>query len=123
MKNLENALQRLNEALAETDDNPLIIDGTIQRFEFTIELFWKTLKRLLDLNNIQALTPKETLKQAYKIGWLKDEEKWLQMYKDRNQTSHVYNEDKAKEIYEHIKKNINELNETYELLKKEQGQI
>ena len=27
--------------------NPLALDGTIPRFEFTIELFWKAMKRRL----------------------------------------------------------------------------
>jgi len=36
---LGRALERLREALSEPATNPLAIDGTIQRFEFTIELF------------------------------------------------------------------------------------
>ena len=43
-ENLERALARLKEALNVTTCNSLCIDGTIQRFEFVIELFWKTLK-------------------------------------------------------------------------------
>jgi len=37
------------------------IDGTIQRFEFVIELYWKTLKRLLALEGINTYTPRESL--------------------------------------------------------------
>ncbi len=48
VENLGRALERLDEALAVPLDNPLAIDGTIQRFEFALELFWKTLKRLLE---------------------------------------------------------------------------
>lgn len=36
--NLKRALNRLEEALQEDLENSLIVDGTIQRFEFTIEL-------------------------------------------------------------------------------------
>lgn len=61
--NLENALSRLREALQEPHHNALIIDGTIQRFEFVLELYWKTLKRLLANEGIEANTPKETLKK------------------------------------------------------------
>lgn len=45
--NLRNALKRLEEALQAGQENSLIIDAPIQRFEFTIELYWKLLKRLL----------------------------------------------------------------------------
>ncbi|AJD92335.1 hypothetical protein JMA_30180 [Jeotgalibacillus malaysiensis] len=96
--NLSLALSRLEEALAEDSSNSLIVDGTIQRFEFTIELYWKTLKRCLQSEGIEAKTPRETLKEAYKAEWLNDEQAWLQMLKDRNETSHTYNEELAREI-------------------------
>ncbi|MBP1968350.1 hypothetical protein J2Z83_000442 [Virgibacillus natechei] len=44
LANLEKALGRLEEALNEDDNNSLYIDGTIQRFEFTYELFWQLRK-------------------------------------------------------------------------------
>lgn len=100
-ENLFKALDRLGEALA-IEPNPIIIDGTIQRFEFTIELFWKTLKRVLQSEGINASSPRDTLKQAFRIGWLDDETIWLSMLDDRNQTSHVYNEQMAERIYQHI---------------------
>ena len=118
MENLEKALNRLGEALDEANDNALMIDGTIQRFEFTVELFWKTLKRSLAAEGIEANSPKETLKQAYAAKWLNDETIWLQMLKDRNETSHVYDEDKAREIYSHIKAYYKLLQTTYQFLVK-----
>jgi nucleotidyltransferase substrate binding protein (TIGR01987 family) len=102
MLNLENALSRLKEALEVPKHNTLVIDATIQRFEFVIELYWKTLKRLLAAQGIEATTPKEVLKKAYAAEWLKDGTAWLQMLNDRNETSYIYNEKKAKEIYQHI---------------------
>ena len=39
LENLEKAIGRLEEALNEDDENSLYIDGTIQRFEFTIDLY------------------------------------------------------------------------------------
>lgn len=114
MQNLGNALNRLDEALQEPINNSLIIDGTIQRFEFTLEMFWKTLKRLLEHEGTIAQTPRDTLQKAYAAGWLQDEASWLQMLSDRNKTSHVYDETQAKVIYEHIKKNYPELSRTYQ---------
>ena len=64
MTNLENALSRLGEALQIENPDQLYVDGTIQRFEFTLELYWKTLKRLLATEGIETDTPKTTLKEA-----------------------------------------------------------
>ncbi len=116
--NLSLALSRLEEALAEDSSNPLIVDGTIQRFEFTIELYWKTLKRCLQSEGIEARTPRETLKEAYKAEWLNDEQAWLQMLKDRNETSHTYNEELAREILSHIHAYFPEMKTVFKFLKK-----
>lgn len=116
--NLEKALKRLEEALQEKEINSLYIDGTIQRFEFSIELYWKTLKRLLAEEGIETKTPREALKQAYAIDWIQDEAVWLQMLRDRNETSHVYDEEKAKRIYGNIIRHFPVMNSTFEKLRK-----
>lgn len=117
-ENLNRALNRLEEALHEDLENGLIVDGTIQRFEFTIEIYWKSLKRLLAAEGIDARTPRETLKEAYQVGWLQNEQAWLQMLKDRNSTSHIYDEEMARKIVQNIKRYFPEMKETYEKLSK-----
>lgn len=118
LQNLEKAVGRLKEALSEPDDSSLIIDGTIQRFEFVLELFWKTMKRVMEFEGITSVSsPRDVLKKAYELNWLEDEAPWLQMLRDRNLTSHIYDEAQAKEIYEHIKKNIVYLEKTFIFLK------
>lgn len=121
VNNLERALTRLEEALAEDLSNSLLVDGTIQRFEFTIELYWKTLKRILTSEGIETKTPKETLKEAYQVGWLNDETAWLQMLKDRNETSHTYDEEAALRIVRNIKEYFPEMKTTLEILRKKVG--
>ncbi|WP_245804695.1 HI0074 family nucleotidyltransferase substrate-binding subunit [Halobacillus hunanensis] len=118
MANLEQAITRLEEALSEDQSNSLIVDGTIQRFEFTIELYWKTLRRLLLSEGIETKTPKETLKPSYKAGWLQDEQAWLQMLKDRNETSHIYNEETANQILGNINSYFPEMLSTFKVLRK-----
>jgi nucleotidyltransferase substrate binding protein (TIGR01987 family) len=113
LNNLERALARLKEALCEPASNSLVIDGTIQRFEFVIELFWKAFKRILDREGIQVSTPRESIKQAYQVGWIEDEDAWLEMLRDRNETSHVYDEATAQRIYESIKRNFVALERVY----------
>lgn len=61
------AWQRLDEVLQEDIAlHPSSIDATIQRFEFSIELFWKALKKKLLYDYcIDAQSPKTVLQQAY----------------------------------------------------------
>jgi nucleotidyltransferase substrate binding protein (TIGR01987 family) len=103
LSKLEAALKRLGEALAADSSNALFVDGTIQRFEFVFELTWKTLKRALEVEGFKCETPRETLKTAFKSGWISDEKLWLQMLDDRSLTSHTYDEPTAMEIYQNIK--------------------
>ena len=96
---LGRALDRLAEALARPIDDPLAVDASIQRFEFTFELFWKLLRRRLARQGIDVASPRAALRQAYRLGWLDDEARWLGMLDDRNLTSHTYREALAREIY------------------------
>ena len=102
LANLQRALARLQEALAISSDAPLAIDGTIQRYEFAIELTWKSIKRVLMDEGIETATPREAIKAAFKARWIDDEMLWLAMLKDRNATSHIYDEETARKIYGRI---------------------
>ena len=71
------------------------------------------MKRFLAVEGIEATTPRDTLKHAYRIGWLNDEAAWLRMLKDRKETSHVYNEEMARRIYDSIIVNFPEMQAVY----------
>jgi hypothetical protein len=60
------------------------VDGTIQRFEFTFELFWKALRRFLQREGIDTGSPRSTLRHTYRRGLLDHEQLWLDMLDDRN---------------------------------------
>jgi len=98
---LNQSVARLGEAIAETESD-LKIDTTIQRFEFTFELSWKTLKRILLYEGEICKTPRECLKTAFRLGFFQDEESWLSMLDDRNAIAHIYDEIAAKEIFSRI---------------------
>ncbi len=100
----KNALTRLREVLDADPEQDFIYDAAIQRFEFTYELAWKLLKGFLSYSGItEAMTPREVFKEAFSVGVIHEGQKWIEMLKDRNLTSHVYDEEKAKEIYGHVK--------------------
>jgi len=100
---LARALDRLDEVLALPGEGPMI-DATIQRFEFSFELFWKTLKRgLEEAGRSVSATPTDVLSAAWQADWLdEDEDTWIGMLKDRNRTSHIYDEAGALEIYTRV---------------------
>jgi len=95
------ALDRLSEALGREEDD-LKIDASIQRFEFTFELAWKTMKRALFVEGIVCKTPRECLRESFRLGFINDEEKWLNMLDDRNAMSHIYYEKEARTIYDRL---------------------
>ena len=74
-------------------------DASIQRFEFTIELAWKTMRRILKYKSILINNPRDTVREAAKEGLIHDPKKWFLYLENRNLTSHVYNEDVAEKIY------------------------
>jgi nucleotidyltransferase substrate binding protein (TIGR01987 family) len=102
LEKFESAIKRLDEGVKEAKNN-LGRDGVIQRFEFTFELLWKTLRLFLLDEGIITKSPKESLKEGFKFGLIMDEEVFLDMLEDRNQTSHIYSEEVSKEIFERIK--------------------
>ena len=102
---LTDAVNRLREALDDYKKYPLdsVRDGTIQRFEFCTELAWKTMREyLLDQGFSDINSPKAVIKQAFAFGMIQDQQAWIDLQNDRNLTSHVYDEETAKVIFERI---------------------
>lgn len=97
-----NALKALEEAVSQATTD-LEVDGAIQRFEFTYELFWKLLRAHLQQQGLVVNTPKECFREAYRLRILPDEETALKMVDDRNLTTHLYDKPKSREVFERIK--------------------
>jgi nucleotidyltransferase substrate binding protein (TIGR01987 family) len=115
---VEKALKALKIALDKPmEEDRTNVDATIQRFEFSIELFWKLLKRMLTAKGVQVQYPRDVLRQAYAGSLIDNESLWLAMLQDRNLSSHTYNEDLALEIYARIKTYYPVLKKSVELLK------
>jgi len=115
---LENALERLGEALSvSVDENDIALDATIQRFEFSYEQTWRLLQQFARHAGFGPKSPRESFRIAYKQGWIDDEKLWLNMLNDRNLTSHTYNKALALEIYERIQTYYPEMRRVCRLLK------
>ena len=99
LTNLQKALNRFKEALQEPE-SAIVMDATIQRFEFSYELMWKTLKNFLeDIHGIRVVSPRQVFKEAYRLSLIEQEDLFLEMIHSRNLLSHTYNEELANDIY------------------------
>ena len=94
---LSTALSRLDLALAQPV-NEFVRDSSIQRFEFTFELFWKSLKAYAEESGLEAFSPRDSIRIAFQLGVIQESPEWFRMLEDRNLTSHTYNERTAREI-------------------------
>jgi len=95
--------------LKPMQDDRSNVDATIQRFEFTFELAWRFLRDYFFERDIELNYPKEVLQQAFSVNLINNENIWIKMLKDRNMTSHTYDEQLANEIFLRIKLYVPEL--------------
>ncbi|MGQ0650238.1 MAG: nucleotidyltransferase substrate binding protein [Gemmatimonadaceae bacterium] len=94
LTSFERAATRLGEPLARdlVTLSALENEGTVQRFEFTLELAWKTLKDYMEHEGhvITPVTPRNVVKEAFAAGIVRDGQVWLDMLDHRNLLSHTY---------------------------------
>jgi nucleotidyltransferase substrate binding protein (TIGR01987 family) len=110
LSSFSKAILSLQESLDEyaINKNNFIRDACIQRFEYTYELAWKMLKRHLELvspnpaeldeMSFQNMIRTGSEKGLLLHGW----DTWAAYRKARSTTSHVYNENKAQEVFVQI---------------------
>jgi nucleotidyltransferase substrate binding protein (TIGR01987 family) len=81
----------------------IIVEGLIQRFEYTHELAWNVMK---DYATYQGITTvggsRDATREAFQLQLVSDGEVWMDMIGSRNQTSHTYNDEIADEIFNKI---------------------
>ncbi len=99
----EQALKSLEEALQQPY-SVYIRDASIQRFEYVFELAWKAVQAGSQTMGVSCSSPREAIRQAYKLNWIKNPDAWFEMLKARNQTVHTYNQEIADVVYALIRK-------------------
>ena len=109
-ENYRKALAKLNRAVyivSKTSDfggdiDELLEEGLIQRFEYTHELAWKVMK---DYAEYQGYTDiqgsRDAFRKSLEMGII-DDELWMESIKDRNLTSHNYDDTTAHNILKAI---------------------
>ena len=106
LQNIEHyisALAQLEQAVViyqKSQQDALYRDGLIQRFEFTVELAWKSIKEYLEDqgSTTPIATPRAVLKEAFAAGIIQDADEWNKIITARNITSHVYDEKTAEDV-------------------------
>jgi len=97
------ALASLQEAMAFADQNinnsvafKIARDACIQRFEFSVELAWKSSVKMLGLASV---APKPAIRDMAQSGLIANPTLWFEFVDARNRSSHTYAEHVAKEVF------------------------
>lgn len=92
--NYRRAFGLLREAIEQEQPlSQLEKEGVIQRFEYTMELAWKTMKDYLDYEGVvlEPVTPRNVIRRAFESGVIRQGEVWQTALDARNSMSHTYN--------------------------------
>ena len=104
---LENAHKRLGDVLkifVENENDDIVRDSVIQRFEFTYSIALKTLKKYFEgvafvMEDVQQMTFNQVIRVANRLDLLHFElDKWTEFRQMRNLTSHTYDEEVARKV-------------------------
>ena len=79
-------------------------EGVIQRFEYSFELAWKTMKDFLEAGGIviTPITARQVIKDAFAAKVIGDGQVWIDMLNHRNLLSHTYDSSVFEEAVEAI---------------------
>lgn len=105
-ENYKRAFILLREAIEQETLSQLEQEGTIQRFEYTMELAWKVMKDYLENQNVVfgQVTPRAVIRKAFEAGLIQDGETWQNALDARNKMSHTYNFETFGQVVDDIRK-------------------
>lgn len=64
--------------------------GAVQAFEYSYELAWKTMRRVLETKGVETQSPKDTFREAALNKLIASPEPWFIFQLKRNLTVHTY---------------------------------
>jgi len=106
--NFKKAFNQLDSAVQLSEERELSDlekQGLIQAFEYTYELSWNMIRDYFRWQGNTGITgSRDAIREAFANGLIEDGDGWMRMLKDRNRTSHTYNEETAQEILKNILK-------------------
>ena len=87
------------------DEVDLLKNGQVQKFEYSVELLWKTIRFFLFyIHGIECNSPKSCMKMFYQNTEMseKDYEELIEMINSRNELSHVYDDSVFDKIFNRL---------------------
>ena len=80
-------------------------ESFVQRFEFSFELAWKTLKDVMEYDGIifEKISPRFIIRDAFQSKYIDNPEIWINMVDDRNLMSHTYNFDNFEKVLQSVR--------------------
>ena len=103
-ENFKKAFGLLEAAIQSPAPSKLEKEGIIQRFEYTFELAWKTLKDYIRYGGIETDLPRQVIKEAFANGLIQNGQTWIEMLENRNLMAHTYDEHAFEQVYAKITK-------------------
>ena len=102
LKLFEDAYATLEKALNEPSVTEYIKDSIVKRFEYTLEMAWKTLKTyMIEFDGIDENSPKKVIRAAFEQGYIAENlEFWDEAFEARNKTAHEYGADRGETAYQ-----------------------
>jgi len=101
--NYQRALMQLTKFIDKGELNELEEQGLIQAFEYTHELAWNVLRDYLrEQGNPNIHGSRDATREAFKLELIEDGDSWMDMIRDRNRTTHTYNQETAQAIATNI---------------------
>lgn len=102
LKQLTDAVEIVSKKLYLEHQYNIIREGLIQCFEFSHELAWKVMKDYAEYQGItEIFGSRDAIRYSLRLGAV-DDERWMDTIKDRNVTSHHYDDDTAQKIVDNI---------------------
>ena len=106
-ENFKKSVANLSEALSTTAPNKLEKQGIIKAFELAYELAWKTLQDYLAaLGYGDVVGPKPVIRRAFESGVISNGDLWNEMHQARNESAHIYDEQKADNLEGRIRQDF-----------------
>lgn len=99
---LRKAVSIVSALKSRGDEDMLMEEGLIQRYEYTHELAWKTMKDYAEYQGLSDIIgSRDAIRQTLQSGLI-DDERWMDSIRDRNLTSHNYDDGTAQSIVANI---------------------
>ena len=114
LDSLRNSINSLTDLLAVSENDARmgqfndverngIRSGVIQNFEVTYELSWKLMARWLNIyigtGTADGVTRRQLFRLAAENRLILDVDMWMRHHEARNATSHIYDEERAVQVY------------------------